>query len=77
MGAGQPRSVRSQSPKSNGRSSSRRPYPLYAVHYPIFLLISGVRHKLFPGLIVEFVMAFGIVQSVLAATFISYFYDIS
>lgn len=50
-------------------------YPLYAVHYPIFLLVSGFCHQFLPRTNVFIAMAIGIFISVLCASMLVQFYD--
>ena len=48
-------------------------YPAYAVHFPIFLLLSGFRHSLFPSLNLPAIMSIGVLSALLAAIALNHF----
>jgi peptidoglycan/LPS O-acetylase OafA/YrhL len=50
-------------------------YPLYAVHFPIFLLLSGFRHAILPTLGFWPTAGFAILGSVLAASLLERYYE--
>jgi peptidoglycan/LPS O-acetylase OafA/YrhL len=48
-------------------------YPIYAVHFPIFLLLSGFRDSIFPPLNVSAVISIGVLSALLAAIALNHF----
>jgi peptidoglycan/LPS O-acetylase OafA/YrhL len=48
-------------------------YPIYAVHFPVFLLLSGFRHSIFPSLNVSVVVSIGVLSALLAAIALNHF----
>jgi peptidoglycan/LPS O-acetylase OafA/YrhL len=48
-------------------------YPLYAVHFPLFLLLSGFRDSIFPSLSVPAVTSIGVPAALLAAIALNHF----
>jgi peptidoglycan/LPS O-acetylase OafA/YrhL len=50
-------------------------YPLYVVHFPIFLLLSGFRHSVFPALGPILIAVFAVLLSIAVATAVERFYD--
>jgi peptidoglycan/LPS O-acetylase OafA/YrhL len=48
-------------------------YPIYAVHFPVFLLLSGFRHSIFPSLNVSAVISIGVLSALLAAIALNHF----
>jgi peptidoglycan/LPS O-acetylase OafA/YrhL len=48
-------------------------YPIYAVHFPVFLLLSGFRHSIFPSLNVSAVISIGVLSALLAALALNQF----
>ena len=48
-------------------------YPLYAIHFPLFLLLSGFRDSIFPSLSVPAVISIGVLSVLLVATALNHF----
>lgn len=48
-------------------------YPIYAVHFPLFLLLSGFRRSTFPSLNVSVVISIGVLSALLAAIALNHF----
>ena len=48
-------------------------YPVYAVHFPVFLLISGFRRVVFPSLNVSAAISIGVLSALAAAMAVNHF----
>jgi peptidoglycan/LPS O-acetylase OafA/YrhL len=48
-------------------------YPIYAIHFPVFLLLSGLRNSIFPSLNVWAVVSIGVLSALLAAVALNHF----
>jgi peptidoglycan/LPS O-acetylase OafA/YrhL len=59
--------------RQSARSWGEISYPIYAVHVPVFLLLSGFRHSIFPSLNVSAVISIGVLSALLAAIALNHF----
>jgi len=48
-------------------------YPIYAVHFPVFLLLSGFWHSIFPSLNVSVVISIGVPSALIVAIALNHF----
>jgi peptidoglycan/LPS O-acetylase OafA/YrhL len=48
-------------------------YPIYAIHFPVFLLLSEFRRSIFPSLDVQAVISIGVLSALLAAIALNHF----